>query len=346
MTSTLTNKEILIKERKKSNRKKNWLGYLFSGPYLIAFIGFFIVPLVWGIITSFFKYNPYDSTVFEFVGFKNYLDILNIGDSPTAKVYGPIFWSSFFKTTLFDLIAVPCLIIIPLLLAYLINLQPPGHKIFRAIIYFPSLLSVATMGVVFVNFFGNSETGFINSIIGQTIRWLDATTSGGVEILRWTVILLASIWWQTGRNFIIFSAGLKDVDKTLYEAGKIDGCSKFQQFIYVTVPALKNQVVICLFTTLIGYMNLYAQPSVIHSANNKQGFLINIETPLQLIQTTISDPAGFAKTGLMSATGLVFGIFVIIISGVQMKVTGERKGGNKYGKRFQKYIEAQEKLQI
>ena len=64
---------------------------------------------------------------------------------------------------------------------------------------------------------------------------------------------------------LIFSAGLENVDKTLYEAANVDGCNKWQKFTKVTLPGIKNQFVICLFTTLVGYMNLFGQNFILGS---------------------------------------------------------------------------------
>lgn len=316
----------LQREEIKHNRKKNISGWLYALPYVLSFTIFIIVPLVWGFITSFMKYNPYDTSGNGFYTnlFYNYYVIIFKSGS---NYYSQIFWKALGTTMLFDIVAVPCLIFVPLVLAYLVNLHPPGYKLFRAIIYLPSVLSVATMGAIFVLMFAQSDQGFINALLGTEIKWLEG-------INRWIVILIASVWWQSGQNFVIFSAALRDVDKSLFEASSIDGCGKFKQFIYITLPAIKNQMVICMFTTVIGYMSLYAQPNVIYSAINRN----EIVSPIMLIQRTISNPDTYNLIGLMTATSFVFAFFLMILSAIQMYATREKKGGNKYAKKYQTYL--------
>lgn len=150
----------------------------------------------------------------------------------------------------FDIVAVPCLIIIPLVLAYFINMQPPGYKIFRALIYLPSVISVSIMGIIFGNMFAGDSSGLINAWLNTEIHWLSGTPWHG-DTLRWLVMLIASIWWGTGTNFVIFSGALKNIPKSLYEACEMDGGSKWKRICTLRCQILKYSIRICLFNTLL-----------------------------------------------------------------------------------------------
>lgn len=118
------------KDRRKEILKRYGLAIGFVSPFVLVFIIFTVIPLIMGFIISLCKYNPYDLESTTFVGFGNYLMLF--GNNVLART----FWQALGKTLIFDVVAVPCLIIIPLGLAYLINMKPPGYKIFRAIIIY------------------------------------------------------------------------------------------------------------------------------------------------------------------------------------------------------------------
>lgn len=319
--------EIVFKSKKKAETKEFFKRYgmalAFISPFCLLFIVFTLIPLLYGLVISLCTYNPYDPSYTSFVGLSNYFMIF--GDNVLARN----FWSALGTTIVFDIFAVPCLILIPLGLAYLINLKPPGYKIFRAIIYLPSVVSITIVGVVFGAIFSGSELGLINAWFSKDspIPFLSD------EVLRWIVILLASIWWQSGTNFIIFSAALRDVPKSLYEACEMDGGNRFKTFIHVTLPNIKGSLGICLFNTLIGYLNLYGQPTVLNSAVNRD----NIDTPMILIQKWLNDFEKSKLTGLICATAIFFGLIVMLVTIIQNALTKERRGRNKYEHQYEAF---------
>ena len=102
-----------INERKaeirRSKRKERLLALALVSPYLIIFLIFTLIPVICGFVFSFMRYNPYMPEENEFVGLQNYINIFNF-DLPISKA----FWESFSTMLVFDAVAVPCLIIIPL----------------------------------------------------------------------------------------------------------------------------------------------------------------------------------------------------------------------------------------
>lgn len=307
------------------------LAVAFVGPYLLFFLFFSVVPLFMGIIISFMNYNPYDLSGGSFAGLSNYANIF-AKNSPIAR----LFWPAFFKTMLFDIIAVPCLTIVPLLLALLINKKPPLYKLFRAILYLPAVTSITIVGIIFGSIFASDSSGLINSLFHTNIDFL------GNETSRWIIILFVSIWWQTGQNFVILSAALRDVPKSLYEACEMDGGSKFIQFMKVTLPNIKGSLQLCIFTTIIGYMGLYGQPYTLFGKANKPS-ITNPQTPMILIQKFISTTSFANKTGAISALAVFFGLLVMSVSFAQRVVMKDRKGGNTREKQFNAYTLIQER---
>ena len=166
-TAVLDTKTQLKRAETKQNIKRNISGWLFVLPFMAVFVFYHIVPLFWGIFTSFlYQYNPWDSTktILDYTfTIDNYVSVITCAGK-YAQI-GRQFWKALGTTMLFDVIAVPVMIIFPLAMAYLVNLEPPGYKIFRAVIYLPSVLSQAVMGSVFLLIFANNEFGYINSFL-------------------------------------------------------------------------------------------------------------------------------------------------------------------------------------
>ncbi len=309
------------KAQKSSERKESALGWGFLMPYALHFLLFSLVPLGLGFFFSFCKYNPYDAGSIEFIGFQNHILVFQ------DNIYAGYFWNSLVKTILFAIVAVPCLIIIPLGLAYLINLQPPGYKIFRAIIYVPSVVSISIVGILFSSIFSSSGDGLFNGIFQTQINFLNDPDN---EILRWVVILIASIWGGTGANFVIFLAALKNVPKSLYEANEIDGGGRWQAFLKVTLPNISGSLGLCLFSTLIGYLGLYGQAYVLRGSL----YAGTYDSPMMFIQGMLNDVNKVELTGLITAFSVVFGLVIMIFTGFQSVAMKKRKGGNKNERRF------------
>lgn len=309
---TTTLREYAFKREKLNNRARS-AGSLafFFGPYFICFIMFFAFPLVLGIIMSMSSFTSNSVYPAEFVGFSNFKTVF------TNPVMIKDFWSSVWYTIRFALIIVPLCIIIPLALAMLINLKPPGYKIFRACIYLPGIFPLTATGLILLRMF-SYHNGFINALFDISVDWFGQTGTA------WFMVGLFCIWGGIGGNFIIFCAGLENVDKSLYEASGIDGASPWKRFLYVTLPGIKPQLVMCIFTSLCGYMNLYGQNYILLSNTPDQD---SVMTAVFRIQNML---LGSSRSyGYVAAMGIILGLIIAAISAVQMIATKERQGGNK-----------------
>ncbi len=307
------------KAQKKSLRKESAFGMALIAPYILIFIIFSIIPTVMGVVFSFMSYNPYNTADIRFVGFQNYINIFNF-DLPISKS----FWSSFGTMFIYVAIGTPLAVIIPFFLAYFINMEPPGYKFFRALIYFPNVVSITIMGIIFGNMFAGDSSGLINSWLGTEIHWLSGEPWKD-DILRWVVIFIATEWWCTGTNFIIFAAAFRDVPKSLYEACEMDGGGKWKKILHVTIPNIKSTVTVCLFNILIGYLGLYGQVIVLNDFTNANIMV----SPTMFIQHYLSDFSYARITGYVCACALMFGIVVMFFSTIQRKAMGEHRTRSK-----------------
>lgn len=330
--------------------KKYGITALFLSPYLIAFIVFFVVPLFYGIYISLTNFQYGKPGVEEFNSFGWYRMLFDKDYLPS--IY-KTFWLAFIHTIIFAVIMVPIAVLLPLGLAILVNKKPPCFKLFRSLIYLPSIVPLTAAGTIFTMLFlPAKDAGLLAGMFGINKMWFIDTwftfTLFGNEIeiaYAWIPIFLMCLWGGWGGNFIILSAGLQNVPKHLYEACEIDGCSGWKRIMNVTLPGIKPQLVLCLFTTIIGYLGLYGQNFVLSNGGPTIAALSGMpaggktSTLMYFIQDIVANiPAFKAKLyGLGAAASLVFALFTGTISGIQMYLTREKKTGTKISEAFNKW---------
>ena len=340
------------RSRRTGLLKKYGVTLLFLFPFITAFLMFFVYPLFYGIYISMtdFKYGIPGQESFN--SFNWYKIILGIGASNKITEN---FWNSFSNSLIFSIIMVPIAILVPLALAILVNKKPAGFKLFRTLIYLPSIVPLTASSAIFVMLFNplpqHGLSAEVCNLLGTPVNFdwfIDVMFKFNffgkeVEVVyAWIPIFLMCFWGGWGGNFIILSAGLENVPKSLYEASSIDGCSSFKKILHVTIPGIKGQLVLCLFTTIIGYLGLYGQNYVLTDANPNKTTLPgsgSTSTVMFFIQDIVANNLNLRGSvyGLGAAASIVFAIFVGIISGIQMYITRDKKTGTKISERYAKW---------
>ena len=334
--------------------RKYGITAVFLLPYLLAFIIFFVLPLFYGIYISMTNFQYGKPGVESFNSFAWFKMIFNKSYMP--GIYKS-FWLAFGHTLMFSIIMVPIAILLPLGLAIIINIKSPGYKLFRALIYMPSIVPLTASGTIFtLLFMSKSQNGLLAEFFGIDIMWFVDTWFSfnffGEEIeivYAWIPIFFMCLWGGCGGNFIILSAGLQNVPKQLYEAASIDGCSAWKKILNVTIPGIKPQLVLCLFTTILGYLGLYGQNYVLSGGGPSIAAIASMpaggktSTLMYFIQDIVANNLQFKSSlyGLGAAASLVFALFAGIISGIQMYITREKKTGTKISEAYNKWLETE-----
>ncbi len=226
-----------------SNRKT---AIIFFAPFFILFCIFIVGPVVQSIIISLTNYDLIQEA--KFVGLNNY-KLLFMDDE--------IFMIALKNTLVFACIAGPAGYLASFIMAWVLD----GLKfrtLFALAFYAPSITSGVAMSVVWLYFFSPDRYGLINNflinsgIISSPILWnQDPTTILPVSIL-------IQIWMSMGTGFLVFMAGLKNVQKELYEAAAIDGLkSRFQELYYITLPQMKPQLLFGAINTIAGSFGVF-----------------------------------------------------------------------------------------
>lgn len=284
-------------------KQKKYIPWLYILPYFISFMIFFVIPFLYGIVMSFTNYD-FSSNV-KFIGMKNYINLFT-----PSNIYFQQFWNAIKNTFIFIVLTVPALILIPLIIAQLLHSNKKFTGFFQSIFYMPTLFSVTSAMLVWT-WLMNNETGilnfYLNKAFGVKLPWLTTTKWG------WIAMVIATVWWTMGTNMIIFSAGIEDVPKDLYEAAEVDGASAFRKFISITIPSLKNQLVYTVLMTIIASSNVFGQPYIMTGGGPGRA--------TQSISMLIRDVAftgTIPRAGQSAAMSVIFGLLVIVVSFIAM----------------------------
>lgn len=264
---------------------------------LLIFV-FIIAPFLLSLGLSFTNQRlvPNPNLPTSFQGFSNYLRLFGNAE----------FWQSFRNTFTFALLVVPLQSALALGAAMLVNSRLPARNVFRGIFFLPTVLTMVVVVVIWSNLF--QINGFFNAVI-------QAVTFGAHPGFDWLAnpslalpsIVLVSVWQGFGFQMVIYLAGLQGINPELYEAARVDGASRWQEFWAVTMPGLRNTHIFVVVTTTILALKLFAQVDLL----TKGGPLGSTQTVVRLIYET-----GFRKgqVGVAAALSVVFFLVVLAIS--------------------------------
>ncbi len=242
----------VLKTAASAKQRFDWVPYLFILPHLAFFVVFAGFPFFLGLVISLFEYDFLRPEATRFVGIQNYANLFT-----STSVEFPVFWNALGNTFEFVVISVPLLVLIPLGLALLLNINLAGKNVYRAIYFAPWVLSSAVVGLLGFWIF-QSQGGLLNYYLKDlgmfTPRWLSSMP------WAWYAILIVTVWWTSGFNMIIILAALQNIPASLYESASIDGANGWQRLVHITLPLLRPVLVFIVIITIIASFNLFAQP--------------------------------------------------------------------------------------
>ena len=235
--------------------RKNATAYLFLAPFLILFCVFVLAPAVYGLWISLHIWNPLLPNQ-PFVGLENYTQLFTPGSLTSGD-----FWESMRATGIFTLASVPFLLVIPLLIAVLLNQKIRGGTVFRAIFFAPYVLGVAVIGVIW-KYLLDPQLGVVNHLLG--LFGLPSDVPWTVDVpWVWISLVGVTIWWTLGFNTVILLAGLQGINKELYDAASVDGAGAMRKFFSVTLPGLRPVLSFVTTVTILASANMFGQSYLI-----------------------------------------------------------------------------------
>jgi multiple sugar transport system permease protein len=229
-----------------SRSDHNRAGWLFATPFLALYVLFLVGPVLIGLVVSFFNTATVTPGLGEWVGTSNYSEVLTSGP----------FWASMWHSTLFTLITTPILVILPMIFAMLAARVSRNQWFFRLAFFAPYVVPSSIVCLIFA-FMYTPETGLITNAFG----WfgLEAPNFLGSEGGGWFAVVLLTVWWTFGFNFILYTAAIQDIPEELYEAASIDGASPMQQIRNITVPLLRPTLSLVLILQILASLKVFDQ---------------------------------------------------------------------------------------
>ena len=295
----------VIKEKKKVKHsklaKKEWIAsYLFLLPAAIFFLSFVILPMIGGIVMSFFDYNPKSAT---FIGIQNYLNIFQ----------DEIFRKSLWNTLVLVIGNVPIVVIFSLFVSLVIYKKcSKVRSFFRGVFYLPAIASVVSITVVWGWIF-HPNYGILNYILGwfgvDPQVWL-----GNPSIAKWA-ILMVLVTLSVGQPIVLYMASLGNIPKDYLEAAEIDGASKSQVFKNITWPLLKPTTLYIVIITTINSFQCFSLIQLLTAGGP------NYSTTTIMYQV-YEKSFTLGQYGLASSMGVVLAVIVMAISIIQYKYLG------------------------
>ena len=221
--------------------KRNYMAYLMIAPYYLIFLTFTVVPVVLSAILSFTDFNMLEWP--NFVGFDNYLRLFLDDD---------IFIIAVQNTLIFAAITGPVSYVMSFIIAWFINELPPKIRALVTLVFYAPSISGSVYTIWGILFSGDSY-GYVNGIllkmgiIDGPIQWFNNAS------YVMPLCIVVALWTSLGTAFLSFIAGLQVVDRSLYEAGAVDGIkNRWQELWYITLPYMKPQMMFGAILSITG----------------------------------------------------------------------------------------------
>ncbi|MWV42173.1 ABC transporter permease subunit [Paenibacillus sp. HJL G12] len=275
-------------------------GTMFILPAFVLFAVFIFIPLIYGFVMSFTDYGGFNMKS-NFIGFDNYSKLF----------HDDYFLISLKNNFIYTLLFVPLTMLLALLAAIALNNVLHLRKYLRMAFYFPQITSMVSIAIVW-GLLLNPISGPINQMlkaigISNPPEWLMSSS--------WALlaIVLVAVWKSFGYYMIILLAGIQGIPTHLYESAKLDGASKFQQFLYITLPSLSPTLFMVLILTIINSFQVFDLVSVM--TNGGPGRSTNV-----LVFRIYQEAFMNYRMGYAAAMSTVLFLIIMIISLIQFKL--------------------------
>lgn len=223
-------------EKFVNNTQLSALIFLF--PAILGTLIFIVIPVICSFGLSFTEWDLLNPI--KFVGLENYRTIFHDG----------LFYKILINTIVFALSTSIFGVIIPLILASILNSKIRGSEFFKSAYFLPFITPMVVVGVVWAWIF-DPNIGLLNQILHLHLNWLYDST------LAMPALIMVSVWKLVGYNMIIFLSSLSAISQSLFEAAKIDGANSFQIFKNVTIPMLSPTIFFVVIITAISSFQVF-----------------------------------------------------------------------------------------
>ena len=277
---------------------KKWLPYLLVSPYLIFVIIFVVFPVLFCFFLTFNKWNIISPM--KFIGIDNY----------SRLFHDRLFWKAIGNTVKFLLLHIPLQLIVSLLLAYLLNQKIKAASFFRASFFMPVIVS----GVV-VTILWQQLLGFDFGLINKMLMGVGITKIGWLvdpDVAIYSIAVMAT-WKNVGLYVILFLVGLQTVPTQYYEAAKMEGATRWQQFYHITLPMINPTIFMVVILSTIGGFSLFIEPYIMTGGGP-------LNTTLSAVLYIYKQAFQYYNMGYSATLGFFYAIMIMTVVILQKKI--------------------------
>jgi multiple sugar transport system permease protein len=277
-------------------RREAWEAVGFLSPWIIGFLLFTSGPLIASLVLSFYRWDVISSA--QFIGLANYRELFR---DETLRL-------SLYNTAVYALMMIPSSIAVALSLAMLLNQKLPGMRLFRTILYLPTLTQgVATYALWRIVY--DADKGPINRVLRHFIE----NPPGWLIDPHWSkfAIVLMNLW-GVGQMMLIVLAGLQNVPGQLYEAASIDGAGPVRRFFSVTLPMISPTIFLNMIMATIGTFQVFAAAYVLTAGGPAKSTLF-------YAYYLFNRAFVYFNMGYASAMAWLLFLIILILTGVQIR---------------------------
>ena len=285
-------------KKTKHFQKKKWLPYLLVSPYLIFVTVFVVFPVLFCFFLTFNKWNIISPM--KFIGVDNYSRLL----------HDRLFWKAIGNTLKFLLLHIPLQLVVSLFLAYLLNQKIRAASFFRASFFMPVIVSGVVVTILWQQLFGY-DAGLINKLlmsIGITkIGWLV-----NPDVAIYSIAVMAT-WKNVGLYVILFLVGLQTVPTQYYEAAKMEGATRWQQFYHITLPMINPTIFMVVILSTIGGFSLFIEPYIMTGGGP-------LNTTLSAVLYIYKQAFQYYNMGYSATLGFFYAVMIMTVVILQKKL--------------------------
>ena len=211
--------------------KRNKVAYLMAGPFMVLFFIFTILPVALSVFFSLTDFNMLQTP--NWVGLTNYVRLFTKDE---------IFLKCCKNTLIFASVTGPVSYLLSLMMAWFINELPPKIRAIITLIFYAPSIS-GNVYLIWGTLFSGDSYGWVNAW-GMKLGLLDAPVLWfQTEEYVMPLCIIVALWTSLGTSFLAFIAGLQGVDRSLFEAGAVDGIkNRWQELWYITLPSMRPQL--------------------------------------------------------------------------------------------------------
>ncbi|WP_440063591.1 carbohydrate ABC transporter permease [Streptosporangium sp. OZ121] len=276
-------------------------GLLFVAPFLVIYVAFLVWPLLLGLRMSLTSVNIAGANA-GFVGFANY-----------AEAFAdPRMWRSLWNTVLFTVLSTVPLVVLGLVFALLVHNLRFMRWLWRLSFFAPFLLPSAVVSLLWLQMIYQPGFGLLNGTFGTDILWL-----GDPDLAMWSVVM-TTVWWTVGFNFLLYLAALQSIPEQLYEAASIDGASAWHKLRSITLPLLRRTTGLVVVLQLLASLKVFDQIYLMTGGGPENSTRPIIEYAYDI---------GFTgyRVGYASAVSYILFILIVAVSLVQLRLFRKRE---------------------